>query len=205
MDDNLSFVPSGGDVAPEGGENVSEGIPQTLIEINEVTGRNYSSLEEAKRGIQETYKFVGSLGDVKKKAQAYDELQTAKKTANQQQAEQSVKVDKLELLYERPDLKEFPDVVDLILEGAKAKGKKASEFFDESPLKRFIEKENKEKQAKNPPYITSGQRLPEGEIGISPEEFSKLPLSEQKKIVEKLPGWNEPLPRGQHYSTPINR
>lgn len=204
MDNNPSFVPSGGDVAPEEGENVNEGLPQTLKEINEATGRNYSSLDEAKKGMQETYKFVGALGDVKKKAEAYDALQKAKMSANEQTKEQTMKVDKLELLYERPDLREFPDVVDLILEGARAKGKKASEFFDESPLKGFIEKETKEKQAKNPQYTVPGQRLPEGEIGISPEEFNRLPLAEQKKIVEKLPGWNEPLPRGQHYSTPIN-
>jgi len=38
-------------------------------------------------------------------------------------------------------------------------------------------------------------------IGITPEEFSELTLAEQKKIVQKLPGWNEPLPKGEHRSS----
>lgn len=196
---NLSNVPPETDVIPGGGENVVEGQEekpeeQLLKGINEATGRDYKTLEEAKKGMAETYKFIGSLGDIKEKAQAYDSLQTAKKTVKQEIDEKYDKVDRMEFIFNNPDAK---DVVGDIASISKQTGKSMQEVYDNSALKRLVEKEKKEQEAAHPSFVASGQRLAPGEMAMSTEEFRKLPLEEQEKIVKKLPGWNEVIPKGE--------
>ncbi len=212
MVDNPSTVPSGGELAPEEGENVAEEsqAPESspeeklLTEINQATGRNYANLQEAIKGIKETYSFVGSevIAELRKKAQEYDKLKRQTLPPEEKAQEFYKKVDRMEFLLKYP---EAESVVGLVAAIAKDKGMSYAEAYESTPegkrLQKIVEQEKKEKEAAQPEHLVPGQRLGPGEISISLEEFSRLPLEEQRKIVSKLPGWSEKLPRGHFSST----
>ena len=198
--DNPTNVPSEFDVNPEEGVNAPEERQAELLkEVNEATGRNYQSLEEAKKGLKETYSFVGSLGDVKEKARQFELLQKEKKTAKDEVEEKYAKIDRMEFLFQYPEAERVIEEVEAL---SKRKGISMKEAYDNSQLKKWVEKEVEEQEASMPSFVTSGQRLAPGQVGMSREEFAKLPLEEQKKIVEKLPGWGEKVSKGEYRSSP---
>jgi len=217
MSDNPSTVPSEADVTSEGGENVG-GETQApsyeeklLQEINEATGRNYKTLEEAKKGIKETYSFVGSdvIAELRRKAQEYDKLKTRmekERTPEVQQNEFYQKVDKLELVMKHPDVEPYADLVGAI---AREKGISWIEAYEQTPegkkIQAMVERDRKEKEKESPSFAESNQRIPGGKMGISREEFAKLPLEEQKKIISKLPAWNDKFPQGHFISSKLTK
>jgi hypothetical protein len=201
MNDNPTTVPSEANVTSEEGVNVgeSQGSGQELLnKINEATGRNYTSLEEAMKGVQETYKFVGSetIAELRRKAQEFDKLKRRPLEGTEKAEEFYRKVDRMEFLLKYPDAEPIADLVGAI---AREKGISWFEAYETTEagkkLQKFVEREKKEREAARPSFIQSGQRLPEGQMAISPEEFSRLSLEEQRKIVEKLPGWNKEIPK----------
>jgi hypothetical protein len=209
MDNNPSTVPP----APEGsgeGENVGQEEPKepsfeekALQMVNEATGRNYPDLETAQKAIKDTYSFVGddTIKELKTKAQEFDKMKKRPLEGTAKAEEFYSKVDKMEFLLRHPDAEPYADIIGAI---ARDKGISWFDAYESSQgekIKAIVEKEKKEKEAESPSFVESGQRLPEGKMAVSAEEFKKLPLEEQKKIVEKLPQWGEKIPRGILRST----
>ncbi|KKK74928.1 hypothetical protein LCGC14_2878830, partial [marine sediment metagenome] len=86
-----------------------------------------------------------------------------------------------------------------------ANGVPMEQAYQDSSLKKFVEKERKEQEAANPDIVTSGQRLAPGQASLSREDFIRLPLEEQRKIVERLPAWGQQLPKGSWASSTRTR
>lgn len=59
---NVEAVVPGSDVQPgEGGANVTDSL--SLVDINKSLGRDFKTLEDAQKGIADTFKFVGKAGN----------------------------------------------------------------------------------------------------------------------------------------------
>ena len=196
MSNNLpTGVPPVSDVKPgEDGGNVppkGDTTEATLKAINEATGRDYQNLEEAQKGVKETYGFVGQMGDLKEKAGKWD-AHEAKKTEKQRmkegRTEESDKVDRLEFLFKNPDTKFVPGVENDIQAVAKQKGMSMDEVYKDSVFSRQVEAEKKSQEAAHPQGIEGG-RLPEGKAGVSLEDFKNLSQEEKDKIVKSLPSF----------------
>jgi hypothetical protein len=167
---------------------------EALRLINESTGRNYLNLEEAQKGLSETYRNIGALSDIKDKAMKWDEHQ-AKKTIKQKvgdaNSELYSRVDKMEFLNIHPFAK---SVVDEIYSIAQSTGKRMEDVYNSSPVfKQFVENERKSQEASKSQYA-EGDRLSPTVKGVSRDDFKNLPYDEQKKVVTKLDAWNKPIP-----------
>jgi len=204
--DNPSSVPPASDVNAGGADNVptskEEQDKQLLTNINESSGREYKTLEEAQKGVKDTYGFIGKMGEVKDKAQRWDELQ-AKTSKTQDEIVKETynpggRIDRIEFSTKHP---EAASVIEDIASVAKAEGKSMAEVYQTSSLKELVEIKKKEQEASNPDFVTSGQRLAPGQTKTSVEEFNQLSLEEQRKIIEKMPQWDEKLPKTSFSST----
>lgn len=51
-----------GEAAPSATQGTPSEVPQEVALINEMTGRNYKTLDEARKGVKETFSYVGTLG-----------------------------------------------------------------------------------------------------------------------------------------------
>jgi len=161
--------------------NPTEGA---LAEINKATGRNYASLEEATKGVKETYSFVSGVGTVKEKAQKYDDIQASKSAAEQAKdidADKWAKFDKQSFLYGNPQAASVADDVYAI---SKARGIPMEQAYNDSPLKGFIDKQTAEQEPARGALAPSGAIAGGAQSGpVTSEEFNKLPLEEQRKII----------------------
>jgi len=203
---NPSDVPGDPHVSSAEAENVNGNPTEgTLAEINKATGRNYTSLEEATKGINETYSFVGNLGDVKDKATKYDEIQAGKSAADQAKdvnAEKWETFDKQSFLYGNPNAKSVADDVFAI---AKAKGITMEQAYEASPLKGFIDKQVAEQEPARGSLTPSGAIAGGGNAGpVNREDFNRLPLAEQKKLVSAFSTANESVGKGIYHSSRRN-
>ena len=213
MVDNPSTVPPEPDVSPEGGENAPsapEGGTEApspeetaLKQINENAGRNYATLDEAFKGMKETYSFVGSdaLKEIRDKAKKFD-LSSQPPSAEEKAEKVYGKVDRMEFLQLHPEAKEYTDLVGAIARDQDVSWAEAFDSDEGKKIQGMIKRDQEESEPANPPFVQSGQRLPEGEARMTKEDFSKLPLNEQKKIIDALPSWNEPFPKGTFKSSP---
>lgn len=85
----------------ENGAELQQSAPSlTLQEINELTGRNYKTLEEAKAGYKETYRFKTSRETSTNTPQTPEELAVLQK-----------KIQDLEFYNENPEYKPYRDVI----------------------------------------------------------------------------------------------
>lgn len=196
-------------VTPQPGEGVNdppteEVKPEQLVlnSINEATGRNYPTLEEAKKGLKETYGFVGDevIAELRRKAQEFDKLKARPLQGTEKSEEFYKKVDKMEFLLKFPDARPYADMIGAI---ARDKGVSWFEAYETTEsgkkIQKIVEKDVEERKAAEPSFVTGGgaRLAPSQQLtGMSTEEFSKLPLEEQKKIIEKLPIWSEKIPKG---------
>ena len=190
----LETDPQGQNVSPgEGEKNVSPQGHFSLEEVNKLMGRDYKSIGEAQKGLEEQTSYVGKLGP---KAAEWDKLQ-AIKTPEQRSTEAGNitmdKVSKMEFLIENPEAKSVAEEVQAI---AKSKGVSMNEAFNNSSLKKVVELETKKHQAANPTYVESG-RLPKGKERITKQAFKNMPLEDARKLVESTNAWNEPISRNQ--------
>lgn len=212
MDPNPSIVPPAPDVSagegenapsPEGGTDTPSPEETALKQINESSGRNYTTLDEALKGMKETYSFVGSeaLKEIRDKAKKFD-LSSGPPTHEEKTEKFYGKVDRMEFLQLHPEAKEYTGLISAIAKDQDVSWEDAFESDEGKKVQTMIKRDQEESEPANPPFVTSGQRLPEGQTGLTKEEFSKLPLEEQKKIIDKLPGWLEPFPKGTFKSSP---
>lgn len=200
MDETKTQTP-GADVTPEGGGDAqpSEGDLKssesiTLEEVNKQTGKDFKSLEEFWKADKEKEGFIGGLGEVKDKAQKWDEAEAGKTITPQEKIKEEYspggRIDRIEFNQKFPGT---GAVVEEIASIAKARGKSMAEVYPDSYLEKSVEKERKEQEAASPGVMTPGAKLPPGQLSMSVEDFNKLPLEEQRKIVEKLPQWTEKI------------
>jgi len=203
---NPSDVPSDSHVRSVEAENVNDNPTNgTLAEINKATGRDYATLDDATKGMSETYNFVGSLGEVKDKATKYDEIQAGKSAAEQakdRDADKWEKFDKQSFLYNNKDAAGVADDVYAI---AKSKGVTMEQAYNDSPLKGFIDKQVAEQEPARGALAPSGA-IAGGVAGgpLNAEEFNRLPLEEQRKVIGALETSNHPVGRGVYHSTQRN-
>jgi len=184
--------PQGQNVSPgEGDGDVSQQGNFSLEEVNKLMGREYKSLDEAQKGLEEQTSYVGKLGP---KAAEWDKLQAQKTPVERSTEAEAVtidKVSKMEFLIENPDAKAVADDVQAI---AKQRGISMNEVYNSSPLKKVVDNEVKSHQAANPTYVESG-RLPKGKEKITKDTFKNMSLEDARKLVEKTNAWNEPILR----------
>ncbi len=188
-------VPSGQDVPPEGGAGnappTGDTSEATLKAINEAAGREYKNIEEANKGIKETFGFVGQMGDLKEKAKKYDAIQEKKSQKQKEKdgrTEDTDRMNRLEFLFKNPDAKFVPGVENDIQAVAKQKGISMEEVYKDSVFSRQVETEKKSQEAASPQGI-EGSRLPEGKAGISLEDFKALSQEKKDEIVMSLPSF----------------
>ena len=199
MEYNPSNIPSDAELTSEEVEDVSTPDKEFLQKVNETTGRNYENMEEALKGLKETYSFVGdeTIAKLREKASKFEELSQKEAPKKPQPEYQGMndRLDRIEFLRKYP---EAESVVDVVSSRARDKSVTFEEAYIGSPLRSMVESEAKRlgKKAK-PGFIESGQRVSIGgtPVDISREEFKKLPLAEKRKIVSRLPGWNKPIER----------
>jgi len=175
----------------------------TLDELNKETGQNFKSVDDFLRSWKEKEQFIGGLGELKDKAKRWDEQESKKNVDPQQKIQEEYnpggRIDKMEFRQIHP---EAASVIDEVAAMAKSEGRSMSEVYKSSSLKRFVEKERKEQEAKNPDYVESGQRLVPGRTGFKKEDFNKLSLEEQRKVVSKFKlGKGSPFPKGVYQSS----
>lgn len=180
----------GGDAQLPGGEKLS------LEEINKQTGKQFKSIDEFLESSKKAESFIGGLTEVREKAQKWDEAEARKTVTPENKIKEEYssggRIDRIEFNQKFPGTSA---VVEEVASIAKARGKSMAEVYEGSYLQKSVEKEVKEQEATQPGVIVPGQRLPEGQVGLSREDFNKLPMEEQKKIMDKLPGWEQQLPK----------
>ena len=125
----------------EGTENVSLGSEKeskpaddVLVKINKTIGRNYKSLEEALKGIKETYSYVGkkiSETQTKKTESSGEEM-----TAEEKAQEALNRIQEFELLSKYPESKE---ILEEIKDLAESKNLSLVEAYEQSSLKSLLE------------------------------------------------------------------
>ena len=199
MDEALTQTP-GADVTPEEGgdaqlqEGASTDEAKLLAEVNKKTGKQFKSMDEYWKADKEKEAFIGGLGDIKEKAQKFDESEAKKSerervsTREQEYYGKGGRVERMEFLYGHPEAK---SVIEEIAALAKQRNMSMEQAYESSPLKKYVDKEKKDQEVAQPEFVASGQRLAPGRTGMSREEFAKLPREEQQKIVSKLPGWSQ--------------
>jgi len=182
--------------------NPTEGA---LAEINMATGRNYATLEEATKGVKETYSFVSGVGTVKEKAQKYDEIQAGKSAAEQAKdvnSDKWEKFDKQSFLYGNPQAASVADDVFAI---AKAKNVTMEEAYNDSPLKGFIDKQVAEQEPARGALAPSGAIAGGANGGpVNRDEFNRLPLEEQRKLIGAFETSNQKVGKGVYHSSQRN-
>jgi len=188
--DQAQTQPEGSDVKPaEGGDAQPSGEESkslTLEEINKQTGKDFKTIDEFLKSSKEAESFIGGLGEIKNKAQKWDEMESRKQVTPQEKIQQEYspggRIDRIEFNQKFPGTSAVLEEVASI---AKARGKSMAEVYNGSYLQKSVEKELKEQEAAQPGFVASGQRLPKGQTPYSIEDFNKLSLEEQKKIIEK--------------------
>jgi len=185
--DNPSTVAQEAEPDSGAGENVSA-EELSLKAINEATGRNYRTLADAKVGLKNTYDFVGEPKEKKDK------------TPNNSSLRNEVEQMRDELSRER-FIKEYPEaetVADEVVKMSKIKGVSPREYYEVSPLKSVVERAS---SGGEPSGIESGHRIamPTASGDMTIERFNNLPIQEQRKIITKLPEWNDAVPRGEYH------
>ena len=187
-------------------ENVN-GNPTTgtLAEINQATGRNYATLEDATKGMQETYSFVGNLGEIKDKAVKYDEAQAARTNAQRATDASNDTMNRVEIMefrYSHPEAKSVEADIQAI---AQAKGITMDEAYNQSPMKSFIDKQVQEQAPATGSLAPSGAISGEGSLGpANIDDFNKLPLAEQKKLVGTFTSATQVVGKGIYHSSRRN-
>jgi len=216
MVDNPTSVPGEptfpADTSPDKGS--SEGVnanqeispeQKILNQINEASGRNYASLEEAISGVKETYSFVGSeaMQEMQRLAKAGEKvLSRQKPQSSGERVEQLAR--QLEEIRFTQSYPEAKSIASLVGDIASKRNLSWEDAYTQTPegkkLQKLVEIERKEQEAANPATVQSGQRLFGEGRAITRDEFSKLPLEEQRKIVSKLPTYEKIFPKGQYSS-----
>lgn len=185
------------------GEGIGNVSVDVLKTIEDATGRKYPTIEEAKKGIKETYDFVGKAGNYKKTVEAIaqkldlgdekgvlDWLNTSvevKPDIKTSPVEE--KVSDLEFVVANPELKEhLPTLKKLAkADGISLEEAKNSEFFqDYLKTKTSL----KESQSRNS-IIESNQRVGFQTDNVKPlvEQYQKTGSTDDaQKIVEEVLG-----------------
>ena len=181
-ENNPSAIPGGDDVDSSEGENVS--APDVLSEINKASGRNYPSVDEALKGIRNTYSSVGE-----KKVAPNLNVSVEDKSKPELRADVEAlkwRNDKLEFLFLNPEAIGYADEIGAI---AHTKNIGWQEAYDNSKFKSLIKE--KARAGEETPVVETGQRITQTgkTVGLTRDEFSRLPLADQKRIVESLPTW----------------
>jgi len=183
-------------------DNPTEG---TLAEINKATGRNYATLEDATQGMTETYGFMGKLSEVKDKAEKYDQQQAAKSSAQQAKdvnADKWANFDKQSFLYANPAAASVAEDVYSI---AQAKGISMEQAYQASPLKGFVDQQAAEQAPATGSLAPSGAISGEGSSGpVNRDDFNKLSLDEQRKLVGTFSSANQKVGKGIYKSSQRN-
>lgn len=187
-DNNTPAVTGDPELSSAEGGNVNPTAQEDLVnDFNKATGRNFKTIDDVKKSMKDSFDFISQLGDIKEKAQKYDQIEEEKnRTPEQVNDERYNKIDKLDFLYQHPEAK---DVVDDVADIARSRNISFVQAYETSSLKKVVDKQAEEEKAQSPDFVDSNQRIVGGKAPLSTDDFTNLPLEEQRKIITQLPSW----------------
>lgn len=105
-DEEIKDVPGNPEANDEvaGNEDSKKLAESFLRDINKATGRNYQTIDDAKRGIEETYKFVGQRDKIQETPK--EEPKSQKPTSDFEE-----RLNRMEFASQNPEYKDYYDLV----------------------------------------------------------------------------------------------